>query len=273
MLFCLLLPMRVAQGQATVPQFYVVCSSAANQPTVYFSGILQGPATAVQPFRAAFLEFLSKNFSYQSVVACAPTNSAANAQTFMTNQANALRSAKKNVVLTEWTEPAPAPPHQRQALHRHPVLKPPPRADRQVRRQRVRIPAEAPLGRLHWTSSTAYLGRGRAEGRAHRDRPRPAVLQPRRRHKGPARANPRQPVQGVAPTPVAGISVRPRRWQVIWQIFSGIRTPARQVVEAGPGPSREIRWRTMHRVSEAPWGADGACDGLNAEHPGQLNSS
>lgn len=107
MLFCLLLPVREAQGQATVRQFYVVCSSAANQPTVYFSGILQGPATAVQSFRAAYLQFLTKSFSYQSGVACAPTNSAANAQTFMTNQANALRSAKKNVVLTEWTEPAP----------------------------------------------------------------------------------------------------------------------------------------------------------------------
>src|SRR5271170_4892515 len=35
-------------GQAKpAPQLFVVCASQENQPTVYWSGVLQGPATAL----------------------------------------------------------------------------------------------------------------------------------------------------------------------------------------------------------------------------------
>ena len=98
-----------AFGQAAQPpQFFVVCASQANQPTVYFSGVLQGPAAALAGFRAGFTAFLAQGYAYSGAVSCSPTNSAVNAQNFMTNYSTAYRKAKKNVVDTGWTESAVA---------------------------------------------------------------------------------------------------------------------------------------------------------------------
>jgi hypothetical protein len=93
-----------ARGQAAPPQFYVVCSSQANLPNVYISGILQGPASAIQGFNAGFNQYLKQTYSYQGAVACTPGRTAANAQQFVQNQTTALRNLKKNVVQTGWTQ-------------------------------------------------------------------------------------------------------------------------------------------------------------------------
>jgi hypothetical protein len=96
-----------AFGQAAQPpQFFVVCASPPNQPTVYFSGVLQGPVTALAGFRAGFTAFLAQTYAYNGAVSCSPTNNAANAQNFLTNSSTAYRKAKKNVVDTGWTESA-----------------------------------------------------------------------------------------------------------------------------------------------------------------------
>lgn len=87
-------------------QFFVVCASQPNQPTIYFSGVLQGPATAVAGFQGGFTEFLAQRYAYKGVVACLPTNNAANAQNFMNTRSTALRNAKKNVVDTGWIQVA-----------------------------------------------------------------------------------------------------------------------------------------------------------------------
>jgi hypothetical protein len=96
------------QPPAPPPQFFVVCASQANLPTVYFSGVLQGPATAFQDFRAGFTDYLTQQYSYQGPVACWPTNNGANAQNFMNAKAAALRNAKRTVVETGWSESAAA---------------------------------------------------------------------------------------------------------------------------------------------------------------------
>jgi hypothetical protein len=98
-----------AFGQAAQPpQFFVVCISQPNQPTVYFSGVLQGPAAALAGFRAGFTAFLAQGYGYSGAVSCSPTNTAVNAQNLITNYSTAYRKAKKNVVDTGWTESAVA---------------------------------------------------------------------------------------------------------------------------------------------------------------------
>ena len=98
-----------AFGQpAQPPQFFVVCTSQPNQPTVYFSAVLQGPAAALAGFRAGFTAFLAQRYAYSGAVSCSPTNNAVNAQNLITNNSAAYRNAKKNVVDTGWTESAVA---------------------------------------------------------------------------------------------------------------------------------------------------------------------
>ncbi|MGH3426346.1 MAG: hypothetical protein ACRDQZ_02025 [Mycobacteriales bacterium] len=98
----------LATAPASPPQFFVVCGSQPNLPTIYYSGMLQGPASALQGFRAGFSEFLLQHYAYKGVVGCVPSNNAANLQTLVNNQTTALRKAKKNVVETSWTESAGA---------------------------------------------------------------------------------------------------------------------------------------------------------------------
>ncbi len=104
--FFLALCPALLSGQAAPPQFYFVCYSQANLPTVYFSGVLLGPATAMLPFRSGFAQFLVQRFSYQGNVLCSPTNNAAIAQNWINTQATALRKVSKNVELTGLTETA-----------------------------------------------------------------------------------------------------------------------------------------------------------------------
>jgi hypothetical protein len=94
-------------GQAKpAPQYFVVCASQMNEPTIYFSGVLQGPATTFPSIRADFSQFLTQHYAYKGAVVCAPTNTAANAQNFIAARSTALRNAKKSVVDTGWTEGA-----------------------------------------------------------------------------------------------------------------------------------------------------------------------
>jgi hypothetical protein len=96
-----------AFGQtAQPPQFFVVCASQPNQATIYFSGVLQGPAAALAGFRTGFTAFLTQVYAYSGAVSCSPTNTAVNAQNFITNYSTAYRKAKKSVVDTGWTESA-----------------------------------------------------------------------------------------------------------------------------------------------------------------------
>jgi hypothetical protein len=103
--FC---PLWAAAQAAQPAQFFVVCGSQVNLPTIYFSGVLQGPATAFAGFHAAFAQFLQQHYAYTGVVACLPANNAANAQNFINTRSTALRNAKKIVVDTGWTESAVA---------------------------------------------------------------------------------------------------------------------------------------------------------------------
>ncbi len=98
----------LALGQAAPRQFFVVCGSQPNLPMIYFSGVLQGPATAFAGFQAGFTQFLQQHYAYKGTVGCLPTNSAVNAENFINARSTALRNAKKNVVDTGWTENAPA---------------------------------------------------------------------------------------------------------------------------------------------------------------------
>jgi hypothetical protein len=92
-------------GQAKpAPHFFVVCASQVNEPTVYLSGVLEGPATAFANFRTGFSEFLTQRYAYKGAVVCGPTNTAANAQKFIETRSAALRNAKKNVVDTGWSQ-------------------------------------------------------------------------------------------------------------------------------------------------------------------------
>ena len=94
----------LAAAPAATPQYFVVCGSAPNQPTVYFSAVIQAQPAAFQQLRTGFADYLAQHFSYKGPVGCAPTNSAANAQKAVAAQSTALRNAKKNVVETGWTE-------------------------------------------------------------------------------------------------------------------------------------------------------------------------
>ena len=94
----------LAAAPAAAPQYFVVCGSAPNQPTVYFSAVIQAQPAAFQQLRTGFADYLAQHFSYKGAVGCAPTNSAANAQKAVATQSTALRNAKKNVVETGWTE-------------------------------------------------------------------------------------------------------------------------------------------------------------------------
>ncbi len=96
-------------GRAAAPaELFGVCGSQANLPTVYLSGVLQGPAAAIQGFRTGFAAYLAQQYAYHGIVVCAPTNSALNAMTFIARQSTALRNAKKIVIDTGWSEPAAA---------------------------------------------------------------------------------------------------------------------------------------------------------------------
>ena len=94
----------LAAAPAAAPQYFVVCGSAPNLPTVYFSGVIQAQPAAFQQLRTGFADYLAQHFSYKGPVGCAPTNSVANAQKAVAAQSTALRNAKKNVVETGWTE-------------------------------------------------------------------------------------------------------------------------------------------------------------------------
>lgn len=98
----------LALGQAAPRELFLVCSSQPNQPTVYFSGVLQGPATAFEGFRTGFTTFLSQQYGYKGAVGCAPANTAVIAQNFLNTRSAALRNQKKSVVGTGWTESAVA---------------------------------------------------------------------------------------------------------------------------------------------------------------------
>jgi hypothetical protein len=94
----------IAAAPPAPPQYFVVCASAPNLPTVYFSGIVPAQPTAFQEVRTGFADYLAQHFSYKGAVACAPTNSLANAQKAVESRSTALRNAKKNVVDTGWNE-------------------------------------------------------------------------------------------------------------------------------------------------------------------------
>ena len=94
----------IAAAPPAPPQYFVVCASAPNLSTVYFSGITQAQPAAFQEVRTGFADYLAQHFSYKGAVACAPTNNLANAQKALEARSTALRNAKKNVVETGWTE-------------------------------------------------------------------------------------------------------------------------------------------------------------------------
>jgi hypothetical protein len=88
------------------PEFFVVCSSQVNLPTVYFSGVLQGPATSFQGFRSGFIGFLEQRYAYKGGGGCAPARDAAAAQNIVNTMATRIRNGKRVAVETGWTESA-----------------------------------------------------------------------------------------------------------------------------------------------------------------------
>ena len=153
-------------GQAKpAPQFFVVCASQMNEPTVYFSGVLQGPAAALSAYRAGFNEYLIQHYAYKGAVECAPTNTAANAQTFVTARSTALRNAKKNVVDTGWTESAGAIAPVASALSSAPSIVPQIKA--------AAIPSPVPSAP---TAATAAAAAAPASGGAASPAPLTSVL-------------------------------------------------------------------------------------------------
>jgi hypothetical protein len=94
---------------AQPPQLIGVCGSAPNLPMVYFSGVLQGSATAFQGYQADFNRYLTQRYGYKGAVGCLPAATASIAQNIITTRAAALRSGKKTVIETGWTESAAAP--------------------------------------------------------------------------------------------------------------------------------------------------------------------
>jgi hypothetical protein len=105
-LFAASLITALAQGAA--PPLFFVCGSQPTQQTIYVSGVLQGPATALAGFQTGFLQFLTTRFNYHGAVGCQPTNSVQNALNIITSRSAALRNAKKTVIDTGWTESAAA---------------------------------------------------------------------------------------------------------------------------------------------------------------------
>lgn len=97
-----------ALGQAAPVQSFVVCGSQPNEPTVYFSGVMVGPATAFNGFRTGFSDYLTQQHAYKGAVGCVPSRDAVQAQKLLTDRSTALRNAKKVVVDTGWTESAAA---------------------------------------------------------------------------------------------------------------------------------------------------------------------
>jgi hypothetical protein len=90
----------------TAPVQYGVCASQLNLPTVYVSGVLQGPASSAASVRAGFTQFLAQRYGYKGTVVCAGAANAAAAAKLLQDRANALRNAKKNVIETGWAENA-----------------------------------------------------------------------------------------------------------------------------------------------------------------------
>jgi hypothetical protein len=99
----------VTRAPAAPAEFFVVCASQPTLPTVYFSGILYGPASAFPSFRSGFIEYLAQHYAYKGPVGCAPAANAQIAQNAIKAQSTALRNAKKNVVDTGWTQSALPP--------------------------------------------------------------------------------------------------------------------------------------------------------------------
>jgi hypothetical protein len=101
-------------AQAAPREFFIVCIGQAppaapgTAATFYFSGVLQGPATALLAFRTAFAQYLAQRYAFKGVPACSPGNTEAIAQNFVTQRSTALRNAKFNVVDTGWIETAEA---------------------------------------------------------------------------------------------------------------------------------------------------------------------
>jgi hypothetical protein len=91
---------------AAPPQIIGVCGSQPNQPTVYFSGVMQGPAAAWKDYQAAFNAYLAQHYAYKGVVGCAPAANVVQAQNAINTRATQLRNGKKIVIETGWTEGA-----------------------------------------------------------------------------------------------------------------------------------------------------------------------
>lgn len=99
----------VAFGQAAPAQFFVVCASNGNLPIVYFSGVLQGPATSFPSLQGGFAAYLLQHYAYKGAVGCLPAKTAVLAQNFITTRSTALQKAKRTVVDTGYTEVVGAP--------------------------------------------------------------------------------------------------------------------------------------------------------------------
>lgn len=95
-----------ATGQAAPPQFVAICASQLNLPTIYVSGVLQGPVSSAASVRAAFTQFLAQRYGYKGGIGCAAAANAAAAEKMIQDRASALRNAKKNVIETGWAESA-----------------------------------------------------------------------------------------------------------------------------------------------------------------------
>jgi hypothetical protein len=93
-------------GAAQPGEIFGACASLGTLPTVYFSGVFAGPATAGAAFKSGFQEFLKRNYGYNGIVVCAPAVSAVAAMNIITTQSTKLRNVKKTVIDTGWTEPA-----------------------------------------------------------------------------------------------------------------------------------------------------------------------
>ncbi len=98
-------------AQPAPRQLFFVCTAQAppsapgSLATFYFSGVLQGPATAMQTFRTDFAQFLMQRYSFKGAAACAVANALPNAQNVLNQRATALKAnTRVSVVETGWTE-------------------------------------------------------------------------------------------------------------------------------------------------------------------------
>jgi hypothetical protein len=98
-----------AGAQAAPAEYFAICGSQQNLPTVYFSGVLHGPATAFAGLRTQFTEYLAQHYAYKGPVGCLPAANALIALNAINAQSAALRKAKKIVIETGWTEGAVPP--------------------------------------------------------------------------------------------------------------------------------------------------------------------